>query len=245
MSRVFQALERTEELRRRQVSAVLEAPGPSARLNQPSPVDTGEFQRLAGAILQARAAAPFRTMLVASPHHGEGTSTVAVGLAKILAGSVQVLLVDANFRSPRLADLLPEARPLRGLVEALADGADVESIIADTGVAGLRLVAAGEVDSGSPRLLQAPEMDALMSRLAKTSDIVIVDAPPVMPYADTLTLSSKVERVVLVTHAEHTQRGHLEQAKEELDKSGAAILGVVLNRKASHAPSWLQRRLNL
>ncbi len=74
---------------------------------------------------------------------------------------------------------------------------------------------------------------------------MILDAPPVMPYADALTLASKVDRVVLVTHAEHTQRGHLERAKDELDKSGAAILGVVLNRKASHAPPWLQRRLNL
>lgn len=84
----------------------------------------------------------------------------------------------------------------------------------------------------------------LLAQVAATADLVVVDAPPVMPYADALTLASKVERVVLVTHAEHTQRGHLEQAKGELDKSGAAFLGVVLNRIATHAPSWLQRRLN-
>jgi capsular exopolysaccharide synthesis family protein len=245
MSRVFQALERTEGLRRRKTSAVLDAPQQDHRSGRPSPSDTGEFERLAGAILQARAAEPFTTMMLASPHHGEGTSTVAVGLARILAGRLRVLLVDANFRSPSLSDLLPEAKLGAGLVEALAGSADVETIITETGVPGLRLVAAGAVDSESPRLLQTSRLALLMSQLAETTDVAILDAPPVMPYADALTLASRVERVVLVTHAEHTQRGHLERAKEELEKSGAAILGVVLNRTASHAPSWLQRRLNL
>lgn len=245
MSRVFQALERTEGLRGRKASGVLDAPQHRHQSGRPSPSDTGEFERLASAILQARTTAPFTTMMIASPHHGEGTSTVAVGLARILAGRLRVLLVDANFRSPGLTDLLPEARPAAGLVEALAGPAEVETIITETGVPGLRLVAAGAVDSESPRLLQTSRLAALMSQLAETTDMVILDAPPVMPYADALTLASRVERVVLVTQAEHTQRGHLERAKEELEKSGAAILGVVLNRTASHAPSWLQRRLNL
>jgi capsular exopolysaccharide synthesis family protein len=184
-------------------------------------------------------------MMIASPHHGEGTSTVAVGLARILAGRVRVLLVDANFRSPALTDLLLDAAPGAGLVEALAGPADVETIITETDAPGLRLVAAGAVDSESPRLLQSSRLATLLSQLGATADMVILDAPPVMPYADALTLASRVDRVVLVTHAEHTQRGHLERVKEELDKSGAVILGVVLNRTASHAPSWLQRRLNL
>jgi len=246
MSRVFQALERTEELRRRQVAPVLgAAPRNGSATKPPSAVDAGEFERLAGAVLQARTTTPFATMLVACPHHGEGTSTVAVGLGMTLAGHLRVLLVDANFRSPSLADMLLEAQPQRGLVEMLSSEPDAEVAVVETSVPGLRLVAAGEVDSGSPRLLQTARFQRLMSLFADASDLVIVDAPPIMPYADTLTLASKVERVVLVTHAEHTQRGHLEQAKEELDKSGAAILGVVLNRKASHAPPWLQRRLNL
>jgi receptor protein-tyrosine kinase len=247
MSRVFQALERTEELRRRKTSAIPEAPQQDNRSGPPSPSDTGEFERLASTILQARTAAPFTTMMITSPHHGEGTSTVAVGVARILAGRLRVLLVDANFRSPGLTvtDLLLAAQPGAGLVEALAGQADVETIITESGVPGLRLVTAGAVDSESPRLLQTSRLAPLMSQLAETTDMVILDAPPVMPYADALTLASRVERVVLVTQAEHTQRGHLERAKEELDQSGTAMLGVVLNRTASHAPSWLQRRLNL
>jgi capsular exopolysaccharide synthesis family protein len=244
MSRVFQALERTEGLRGRKTSPILETQQ-DHRSDHPSASDAGEFERLAGAILQARVAAPFTTLMIASPDHGGGTTTVAVGLARILAGLLRVLLVDANFRSPGLTDTLVETTPRAGLVEALAGSADVEAIISETAVAGLRLVAAGAVDSESPRLLQTPRLASVMTQLAETTDVAILDAPPVMPYADALALAARVERIVLVTHAEHTQRGHLERAKEELDKSGAAILGVVLNRTASHAPSWLQRRFNL
>ena len=183
-------------------------------------------------------------MMLASPQHGEGTSTVAAGLARILAGRLRVLLVDANFRSPALGDFL-HSEASAGLVDVLAGRVELERVITETSVPDLRLVAAGAVDAESPRLLRTARLPAIMDQLAAAADVVILDAPPIMPYADALTLASKVERVVIVTHAEHTQRGHLERAKDELDKSGAAILGVVLNRKASHTPPWLQRRLNL
>jgi Mrp family chromosome partitioning ATPase len=156
-----------------------------------------------------------------------------------------VLLVDANFRSSGLTDLLLEAEPRAGLVEALAGSADVETIITETNVPGLRLVAAGAVDSESPRLLQTSRLAPLMSQLAETADVVILDAPPVMPYADALDpgLEGGARRP---RHPGGTHTARPPGAgEEELDKSGTAILGVVLNRTASHAPSWLQRRLNL
>jgi len=77
-----------------------------------------------------------------------------------------VLLVDANFRSPGLTDLLLEAEPRAGLVEALTGSADVATSITETSVPGLRLVAAGAVDSESPRLLQTPRLASLMAQLA-------------------------------------------------------------------------------
>ena len=243
MSRVFQALERAEGLRGRKGAAVLSRTDDDDSGHRAAP-DLAEYERLAGAVLQARAAAPFTTLMVASPDHGEGTSTVAAGLARALAGRLAVLLVDANLRSPALAELLHVEAP-HGLVEALSGRGDVESLIADTGIPNLRLLAAGDVGADSPRLLGTAQLGAVMTRLRGAAELVLVDAAPVVPYADALILASSVERVVVVTQAEHTQRGDLERAKDELDKSGAAILGVVLNRKASHAPPWLQRRLNL
>jgi non-specific protein-tyrosine kinase len=184
--------------------------------------------------------------MVASADHGEGTSTVALNLAVTLASrsGLSVVLAEANFRSPapsRLAGV--EAGP--GLSEVLAGAAPIEAAIAGTDVAGLRIVPAGDPAEDAPRLLDSPRLGAVIAALAAQSDLVILDGPPVLPYADALSLASKVDRVILVTQAGRTQRGRLEQATGELTNSGASILGVVLNRKATHAPPWLQRYLNL
>lgn len=244
MSRVFQALERVEGLRGRKAPTVLDAPGKAKRPQRSEPSESGEFERLAATVLQAKATAPFATLMLASPQHGEGTSTVAANLGRVLAARMRIVLVDANFRSPGLTGLLHQDGSRPGLVEVLTERADAPSVVTETELPNLRFLPAGLVQTDSSKLLQSPRLSTLLAQVAGTADLVVVDAPPVMPYADALTLASKVERVVLVTHAEHTQRGHLEQAVGELDKSGAAFLGVVLNRKATHAPSWLQRRFN-
>jgi len=245
MSRVFQALERAERTRGGNGPGILAAAGVSVNGRRGS-ADVGEYERLGSKILHARSASPFTTLMVASPDHGEGTSTVAAGLARTLAerGRLRVLLVDANFRSPALSEMF-HVDASAGLADALSGTGEPEPAIAETGVPGLRLMTVGGGTDASARLFLGARLPQLMEQVGRSSDIVVFDAPPVLPYADTLTLASKVERVILVTRAGRTQRGHLERAKDELEKSGATILGVVLNRKASHAPPWLQRCLNL
>lgn len=243
MSKVFQALERVEGLRRRSAADVLAPRKRADGTSRPDSSDPAEYERLCAAILQARIAAPFKTMMVASPDHGEGGSTVAVGLAKALAARLRVVLVDANFRSPVLAERF-HVEPALGLADVLSNLATVEAALTRTAIANLRLLGAGTATDQTFRQVRSG-LPALIRQLAEASDVVIFDAPPVLPYADALILASQAERVVLVTHAERTQRGDLERAKDELERSGAAILGVVLNRKTSHAPPWLQRYLNL
>jgi capsular exopolysaccharide synthesis family protein len=206
--------------------------------------DSGDYERLASAILQAMAGAPFKTMMVVAPERGEGTSTVATGLARTLGTRIRVVLVDGDFRSPSLAGRF-DLDDAAGLADVLAGRALVAAVAAETDVANLRVVAAGGVADDSIRLLSSPRLSGVVQELAADSDLVILDVPPVLRYADSLSIASRVERVVLVTCAERTQRGDLERAKDELEKSGAVILGVVLNRKPSHAPPWIQRYLNL
>ena len=110
MSKVYQALERAEGQRAKaapKASPVLDDPR-EGNANGRGPSDVGEYERLGTAILHARAAAPFKTVMVASPDHGEGTSTVAEGLALTLAerGRLSVLLVDANLRSPAADEMI-------------------------------------------------------------------------------------------------------------------------------------------
>ena len=252
MSKVHQALEQLDRqwlVETPQAPRVVASPVPAVTPALPRPTHAaspGEFERLGSKILHARSAAPFRTIMIAAPDHGEGASTVAVGLAVSLAerGALSILLVDANLRRPALHAHF-EVEPAEGLAELAVRDSGVDLAIRETSVRYLHLLTAGGPVASPAHLLDSPRFRELLDELQTKSDVTIFDAAPVLPYADTLTLAGKVDRIVLVTQAERTRRGRLERAAEELARSGTTILGVVLNRTASHAPLWLQRRFNL
>ena len=74
-------------------------------------------------------------------------------------------------------------------------------------------------------------------------DFVIIDLPPVNRYADAAILAPKVDGVILVVEADRTPVVDAESAKKSLDRVGARIFGVVLNRRRSYVPATLQALL--
>lgn len=86
-------------------------------------------------------------------------------------------------------------------------------------------------------------IDALLARLHSQFDFIDIDAPPVNSYADTSVLATKVDDVILVVEADVTPLYEAETAKRQLDKVGARILGVVLNRRRSYIPAFIESRL--
>lgn len=61
--------------------------------------------------------------------------------------------------------------------------------------------------------------------------------------SDVIALAGKVDGVVLVVESERTRREVALQYKDRLEKSGAHILGVVLNKRRFHIPEWVYNRL--
>ena len=70
-----------------------------------------------------------------------------------------------------------------------------------------------------------------------------LDLPPVNRYADAAILAPKVDGVILVVEADRTPVVDAESAKKSLDRVGARIFGVVLNRRRSYVPATLQALL--
>ena len=101
----------------------------------------------------------------------------------------------------------------------------------------LSVVAAG---GGSPRPIDLEIVDALVNRLRPQFDFIVIDGPPVNRYADASVLATKVDGVILVVEADSTPVVEAEAAKRQLDKVGARILGVVLNRRRSYIPAFLE-----
>ena len=68
-----------------------------------------------------------------------------------------------------------------------------------------------------------------MAALNEEWDMVLIDSPPVMAATDAAVLASRVDGVLLVVKPGSTKLGACEQTVEQLRRSGANLLGVVLN----------------
>jgi Mrp family chromosome partitioning ATPase len=73
-------------------------------------------------------------------------------------------------------------------------------------------------------------MRTLVDELKERADMVVIDAPPVLAVADTSVMVRLVDGVLMVINVGTVPRELAKQSKEQLEKVGARILGVVLNR---------------
>jgi len=175
---------------------------------------------------------------VTSPGHGEGVTTVALGLASALSRErdSRVLLVEVNLRSPSLRAVLPVKTDL-GMVDLAAGRATPEALVSRVEGLHFSVIVAGLAE---PQPVNLEVVETLLSRLRPQYDFIVLDAPPVNRYADTSVLATKVDGVILVVEADRTAVAEAETAKRQLDKVGARILGVVLNRRRSYIPAFLE-----
>lgn len=174
---------------------------------------------------------PLRRIVITSPGPGDGKSTTAANLAVVFAqGGKRVILVDADLRRPQQHRIFQRTASY-GLSTALVDAATpVTSFLQPTEVPGLRLLTSGPIPPNPAELLGSQRMAQLMQVLNQEADMVIVDSPPVLSVADAAILANAADGVVLVADAGRTRREMARRAKESLERAGANLLGMVLNR---------------
>ena len=82
---------------------------------------------------------------------------------------------------------------------------------------------------GPTEILASGWMQQQVARWRSEYDHVIVDTPPVVPFADALILAARADGVILVARSEVSRTESLLRARDLLSRSGANILGFVLN----------------
>jgi succinoglycan biosynthesis transport protein ExoP len=174
---------------------------------------------------------------------GEGKSTLSVGLASALGREPgrRVLLIEADLRRPSLAGSLglPPAHGLSEWLNGTLDYLPVRRV--EPG--GFFLVAAGQTLLRRPELLGSPRMDAILVAARRMFDLVVLDAVPVLPVADTVLMQDLVDGFQLVVRSRRTPREAIHDTLAKLRPD--RILGVVFNGhqeyKASHKYYGYQR----
>lgn len=180
---------------------------------------------------------------VTSSHSGEGVTTVAVNLAKVLAISrqEQVLLADANYLKPAIhTEFQIDQAP--GLGEAIWDEAALDLVIRPTPKENLFVLPAGAVNRG-PFQYDPRRFPVVYRALTEKFHHIVFDLPPAGESSAAMKLASHLDGVILTVQAERVRFEVGKKTKERLKVSGANILGGVLNRRKYHIPEWLYRTL--
>ena len=174
---------------------------------------------------------PIRTLLVSSAGPSEGKSTVAANLAVVMAqAGLKVALIDCDLRRPTVHKKF-EMTNRAGLTDVmLQDPGQWSSVLQPTGVNNLSVVMSGSLPPNPSELLGSKRMKQFLEHLHKSCDMVIIDAPPLLPVTDALVLAPMTDGVVLVIDYGGTRIGEALQGKTQLDQSGARLLGVVMNK---------------
>jgi capsular exopolysaccharide synthesis family protein len=172
---------------------------------------------------------PPRVIVVSSalPSEGKTTAVVNLGLAIAETGRT-VTIVEADLRKPKVTRYLGLVGGV-GLTNLLAGTADLDDVLQRIEDGRVRVIAAGPTPPNPGELLASSNMAALLDKLRAASDFVLVDAPPLLPVADTSGLAVHADGVLLSVRYGSTRRDQLQQAVATVDRVGAKTLGLVLN----------------
>ncbi len=179
---------------------------------------------------------PPRTVVITSAVAGEGKSTTACNLAITLAqAGIRVALVESDLRRPKIAEYLGVEGSV-GLTSVLIGRASLDDALQTWGRCGLAVLASGPIPPNPSELLGSGHMVALLRQLQQRFDVVIIDAPPLLPVTDAAVLSRICDGAVLVVRYGKTRREQLERTAQALHTVDARILGTVMNMAPTKGP---------
>ena len=170
-----------------------------------------------------------RSIVISSAVPGEGKSVTSANLAVALAQLGQrVLLVDGDLRRPNVAGMLGLDSAI-GVTSVLVGDVELKEAIQVHESSGLHLLASGALPPNPTEILQSRVTKELVAEVSDLYDMVIIDAPPLLPVADAAVLAKITDGAILVTRYGSTTREQLKAAVARLDGVSARLFGVVLN----------------
>ncbi|CAM4011983.1 polysaccharide biosynthesis tyrosine autokinase [Helcobacillus massiliensis] len=176
---------------------------------------------------------PPRSIVVSSSAPGEGKSTVAANLARVIARSGEkVILIDADLRRPTVAKAF-QVDGAVGLSQLIAGSVDLEDALQPSGVRGLSILPAGQIPPNPSELLGSNRMADIVSRLS-ADHFVVIDAPPILAVTDAVLLSRHTDGALIVAVPGRTRVEGLSRSIESVRAVGGTVLGAVMNRASGN-----------
>lgn len=201
-----------------------------ATLNEPTSAPAEAYRSLRTSVQFLGLDRPIQVVEVTSPSAGEGKTTTLANLGVALArAGQQVILVCCDLRRPRVHEFFGLSNAV-GFTSVLVGDTPLSIALKQVrGLDRLRVLPSGPPPPNPSELLASDRAAELIGALRRQADIVLIDAPPVLPVTDAAVLSGRVDATLLVVTANVTTQKHVARAAELLGHVDAPLVGTVLN----------------
>ncbi|MCD6379046.1 CpsD/CapB family tyrosine-protein kinase [bacterium] len=187
-----------------------------------------------------------RVIMFTSALPGEGKSTIAVFLARMMAVNEmeKIAIVDCAVRNPQIHQFFG-INNQKGIIDYLSGEASFSDTIhtIDGGMLDVVTVGVARDANVVQSLFRSDRMNAYVSEIAENYDYVLVDTSAILNAPETPILSSQMDGIVLVVQAGKTKREVIRRAVLDTNKQGGIFIGSVLNRKKYYIPEFIYKRV--
>lgn len=204
------------------------------------------YKMLRSNLIQLMKSKNIKAILFTSSDKQEGKSTTIANIAMSMAQlGKKTIIVGANMRRPSLywtlglnrepglSDILMGnttwKKAIKTSLDLLIGGFDIDSLLQMPGIDNFHIITAGRPIDNVSELLNSKAFGQLIVELKESFDVVLVDCSPVMAVPDAVTISDRVDGVVMIYMVGKTSKDVLKRAKSHLINAHANILGIVLN----------------
>ncbi|NLW80489.1 MAG: polysaccharide biosynthesis tyrosine autokinase [Desulfovibrionales bacterium] len=199
-------------------------------INNPLSPVAEEFRKLKEALVKMTKRERFDNLIaVTSSVMHEGKSITAINLAVSLASEYDhtVLLVDADLRRPSVHTYMGLGK-CKGLSDCLREGLDVRDVLVKTDFGKLSVLPGGTPVPNPVELFSSEAVRLLFKEMkGRYADrYVIIDTPPVLPFAEARSIAGIADGVVLVVKEGEPSLGQIQETLQALDDK---VLGIVYN----------------
>ncbi len=213
-------------------------------LTQPSSPEAEAFRVLRTNLQFLNVDEQAKLIMVTSSVAREGKSTTVASLAiSVARAGARVALVDLDLHNPALGRFFDVAdRP--GFTEAALDLAPIDKVVHHIpisvgaanakhlnnghGVARLDVIASGALPLNPGEFVESAAAERILTQLRERYDFVFVDAPPLLPVSDAISLSAKIDAMIVLARLGLVERANLRDVQQILARCPAAKLGVVI-----------------
>jgi protein-tyrosine kinase len=190
----------------------------------------------------------YKRIMITSVSSSEGKSFLSLQIMRTLASlGKYVALVDADLRRSMI-DVRYRVRysdgEKLGITHYLAGKCQIDDVFYATDIMRAFFVPVGYAVSNSLALLSSPRFEDLMNQLAQQVDYVLVDAPPIGMIVDASEIAKSCDGALLAIGYNMVRRRELQEARQQIERSGCTVLGTALNNvplNAYHNKKYLGR----